>query len=522
MAAANPASAGSCGITQRTLVNTMTNLLDKRRCGVLLHPSSLPGAGYCGNLGADARRFIDLITEAGLQIWQVLPLGPTHEDFCPYQSLSVHAGNPDLIDLQWLVERGWLSALETEAGAAAPAAKRQALDLASEAFFIQLEIALDAALVESYDHFLQQTEFWLEDYVRFEAFRDTQSGRPWAEWPRGLRHREPEACVKSAAELAGKIKQLRFQQFVFYCQWDELRSYANQNGILLFGDMPIYVHLESADVWAHQKLFDLDENARPITVTGVPPDYFSAEGQLWGNPQYNWQLMQDNGFHWWLQRFASAARQFDIARIDHFRALEAYWEIPASATTAREGHWVKAPGRQLLASVREHYPDLCLVAENLGTISAEVETLRNDFQLPGMLILQFAFDGNPDNPYLNHRHLQGDIVYTGTHDNDTSLGWFESLPDAMKSKVYQYFNNPAAAMPWMLIEQAIASRANTAIIPWQDFLGLDGKHRMNTPGTTTGNWQWRFHWNQVPQAIAGRIHQLLMSHDRLSPARNQL
>lgn len=495
----------------------MANLLDRRRCGVLLHPSSLPGAGYCGTLGADARRFIDLIAEAGLQIWQFLPLGPTHEDFCPYQSISVHAGNPDLIDLQWLVERGWLSAPQAEAGQAAPAAKRQALDLASKAFFEQLETANDTALANTYTRFLQQTEFWLEDYVRFQAFRDAQSAQPWATWPEGLRHCEPTACDRRAAELAGNINQLRFRQFVFYCQWDELRACAHKNGILLFGDIPIFVHLQSADVWAHQKLFDLDDNGHPITVTGVPPDYFSAEGQLWGNPQYNWQSMLESGFHWWLQRFASAARQFDIARVDHFRALEAYWEIPASATSAKEGHWVKAPGRQLLAAVREHHPELCLVAENLGTISAEVETLRHDFNLPGMLILQFAFDGNPDNPYLSHRHSRADIVYTGTHDNDTTLGWFEALPDTIKTGVYQYFNNPPAAMPWMLIEQAMASCANTAIIPWQDFLSLNGAHRMNTPGTTTGNWQWRFNWDQLPQDIARHIHELLMSHNRLPP-----
>ena len=496
----------------------MKTLLGQRTAGVLLHPSSLPGASYSGNFGADARRFVDLIAAAGLQIWQVLPLGPTHADLCPYQSFSVHAGNTDLIDLQWLVHHGWLSQEQADIGQATPRGKRQAIDLASKAFFNQVETALESPMVSAYGRFLEQAGFWLEDYVRFQAFRDAQGRQPWTTWPQGLRDREPGACDARARELAGQITELRFRQFAFHCQWHELRQYANERDILLFGDMPIYVHLDSADVWADQSLFNLDANGRPITVTGVPPDYFSAEGQLWGNPQYNWQQMQDTGFQWWLQRFDSAAHQFDIARIDHFRALEAYWEIPASATSAKEGHWVHAPGRELLMAVRERYPDLCLVAENLGTISAEVEALREEFALPGMLILQFAFDGNPENPYLSHRHSQGDIVYTGTHDNDTTLGWFEGLSDAMKGKVYEYFNNLPEGMPWMLVGQAMASPANTAIVPWQDFLGLDGTHRMNTPGTTEGNWHWRFQWKQVPQDLAKNIHQLLTTYDRLPPA----
>ena len=492
-------------------------LMERRRAGVLLHPSSLPGTSYCGNLGADAHRFVDLIAAAGLQIWQVLPLGPTHADLCPYQSFSVHAGNADLIDLQWLVAQGWLTQQQADDGEAAPRIKRRTLDLASKAFFNQVATAVESPMVSAYSRFIEETGFWLEDYVRFQAFRDAQERQPWITWPQGLRNCEPGACDQRARELAGQITELRFRQFVFHCQWRELHRYANERDVLLFGDMPIYVHFESADVWAHQPLFDLDKNSRPITVTGVPPDYFSAEGQLWGNPQYNWQQLQDTGFQWWLQRFASAASQFDIARIDHFRALEAYWEIPASATSAKEGKWVQAPGKALLTAVRKHYPDLCLVAENLGTISAEVEVLRKEFALPGMLILQFAFDGNPENPYLSHRHARGDIVYTGTHDNDTTLGWFESLTDNTRGSVYRYFNNPPAGMPWMLIGQAMASPANTAIVPWQDYLGLNGEHRMNKPGTTEGNWQWRFTWEQVPPGIAGRIHELLTVYDRLPP-----
>ncbi len=496
----------------------MTNLTESRRAGVLLHPSSLPGDSYCGNLGADARRFVDLLAAAGLQIWQVLPLGPTHADGCPYQLISVHAGSMDLIDLQWLVEQGWLTQRDADAGRTTPYAKRLALGLASTVFFAALETAADAPMGVAYRRFLQQAEYWLEDYVRFQAFRDDLGRQPWAIWPEALRRCERVACDLRASELSAQLAALRFRQFVFHCQWHELRRYANERGILLFGDMPIYVHLESADVWAHQSLFNLDERGHPITVTGVPPDYFCAEGQLWGNPQYNWARMEATGFKWWLQRFASAAEHFDIVRIDHFRALDAYWDIPAEASSAREGHWVAAPGRALLAAVRDNYSDLYLVAENLGTIGPEVEALRHDFSLPGMLILQFAFDGNPENPYLSHRHAQGDIVYTGTHDNDTTLGWFESLDAPMRERVYRYFNEPQESMPWMLIRQAMASPANTAIVPWQDYLGLNGQHRMNTPGTREGNWQWRFTWEQVPPDIANRIHALLSTYDRLPPA----
>ncbi len=493
----------------------MHKLLAHRRGGVLLHPSSLPSEGYIGDFGANARRFIDYIASAGLGIWQVLPLGPTHSDGCPYQSFSVHAGNPDLIDLQWLTDKRWLTPAQASQGAADPQSKRRALDTACRVFAEERAATPDSPMAGAYREFLEISDFWLENYVRFQAFRDLMGRQPWASWPDGLRTCDPTVCDEQAAKLAGKITELRFRQFVFHCQWRELRHYANSRGVLLFGDMPIYVHLESAEVWGYQDLFDLDRDGRPVTVTGVPPDYFCAEGQLWGNPQYHWQRMQDNGFKWWLQRFDSAAREFDIARIDHFRALESYWEIPAAATSAREGHWVPAPGRELLQAVRRDYPELCLVAENLGSITAEVEALRAEFDLPGMLILQFAFDGNPDNPYLSHRHPRGDIVYTGTHDNNTTLGWFESLDDGTRQRVYDYFGRPREPMPWMLIQQAMASAANTAIVPWQDFLGLDGRARMNTPGSTSGNWRWRFDWTEVPDQLGTRVHDLLESSQRL-------
>ncbi len=493
----------------------MPRLLTTRSAGVLLHPASLPGPGYCGELGAEAQRFVELIAAAGLRIWQVLPLGPTHEDGCPYQSFSVHAGNPDLIDLFWLVERGWLSRDQALASLTDGVAKRLALDAACAAFQGERSRNPDSPMAGRYREFQRQAAYWLEDYVRFQAFREASGRAPWKQWPEGLRDHQPDACEARATLLASRLEALRFRQFVFDCQWRELCDFAHQRGVYLFGDMPIFVHLESADVWGNQDLFDLDDNGVPITVTGVPPDYFSAEGQLWGNPQYDWERMLNTGFDWWLKRFGSAARQFDIARIDHFRALEAFWEIPAGAASAKQGHWVPAPGDKLLAAVRAQYPELCLVAENLGCITPEVESLRRQFALPGMLILQFAFDGNPDNPYLAHRHAVEDIVYTGTHDNDTTLGWFNGLDAGLRRRVYEYCGSPAEEMPWMLIRQAMASRANTAIVPWQDFLGLDGEHRMNTPGTTEGNWRWRFDWDQVQPELAARIQHLLTETSRL-------
>jgi 4-alpha-glucanotransferase len=494
----------------------MKTPLALRSSGVLLHPSSLPGAGYCGDLGADARRFVDFIAGAGLRIWQVLPLGPTHSDLSPYQSFSAHAGNPDLVDLYWLVKHGWLSQDEADMGQANPEAKRHALARASAPFFQLLKREPDSTMAQTWRRFLQETDYWLEDYVRFQAFRDAFAHQPWTTWPAPLRQCASAACEELAGELAGKIIEIRFRQFVFHCQWDELRQYAHEHDLLLFGDVPIYVHLESADVWSHQEFFHLDDKGQPVSVTGVPPDYFSAEGQLWGNPQYNWELMRKTGFDWWLQRFASVGRQFDIVRIDHFRALEAYWDIPATATSAMEGKWVASPGRALLQLVRQQHPDLCLVAENLGSISAEVEALRAEFSLPGMAVLQFAFDGNPANPYLTHNHHRNDIVYTGTHDNNTTLGWFESLSDELRCKICDYFSPSQETMPWMLIDQAMASISNTAIVPWQDFLGLDGQHRMNTPGIPEGNWRWRFSWDQVPENLGERVRQLLATHDRLS------
>lgn len=472
-------------------------LLAERRAGVLLHPSSLPSPGDCGDLGAEAYRFVDFLADAGFSVWQMLPIGPTHEDRSPYQALSVHAGDVELIAMDPLYSANLL-----KDGESRPAwTKKALLSLASERF-----LGDDGhPLVGDFHAFCDENRAWLDDYALFLALREHHGGLPWNEWPGPLRHREPQALEQARQTHSRAVKEHQFGQFLFQRQWLALREHALQRGVHLFGDMPIFVSHDSADVWANQRLFQLDSEGRPLTVAGVPPDYFSETGQHWGNPHYNWERMQSEGFGWWLDRVRHQLRFFDLLRIDHFRGFEAYWEIPADAPDPRSGRWVQAPGKAFLVACREALKGLPFVAENLGFITPEVEALRSSFGLPGMLILQFAFDGSPENPYLPHNHEALEVVYTGTHDNDTTLGWYQSLGEGPRSHLKAYFGNPADPMPDFLIKAALASVARLAVVPMQDLLGLGEGHRMNTPGTATGNWHWRFQWDQLPP---GRVEQL--------------
>jgi 4-alpha-glucanotransferase len=482
----------------------------ERRAGVLLHLTSLPAApGRCGDLGGEAQRFLEFLAAAGFSVWQMLPIGPTHGDLSPYQSLSVHAGNSDLIDLDWLVERGWLEA------AAAAAEQPAALALAAQRF--QQRLADDAALAQAFRDFCSEQADWLEDYALFIALRETYALAAWNQWPEPLRRRDAAALAAARDAQAQRVGAVRLEQFGFFQQWQALRASARRLGIYLFGDMPIFVAHDSADVWANQALFHLDDGGRPLTIAGVPPDYFSATGQRWGNPHYNWALMQTREFVWWRQRLRSQLRCFDLVRIDHFRGFEAFWEIPGDAATAAAGRWVKAPGAALLQAMFREFQVLPLVAENLGMITPEVEALRRDFQLPGMLILQFAFDGGADNPYLPHRHEPLAVVYTGTHDNDTTAGWYHSLDAQTRGRVDDYLGYPREDMPWPLLRAALASVAQLAVLPMQDLLGLDSAHRMNRPGTSTGNWRWQFDWPQLPPELAPRLRHLLNIYGRLPP-----
>jgi len=482
--------------------------LTQRRAGVLLHPTSLPGKRDQGDLGAGARRFIDFLQAAGMTVWQMLPLGPTHADRSPYQCLSVHAGNRALVCLDDLIEHGWL-----DATAAGNLPFDECLQQARSGF----ERSAATADKTAYTGFRRTHDAgWLDDYSLYQAIRATQGAIPWYRWPAALRDRDPATLDGFSTAQAGLIEQICFEQYLFFRQWVALRDYAHQRGIFLFGDMPIYVAHDSADVWANRELFTIDGSGELEVVAGVPPDYFSETGQRWGNPLYRWDRINAQDYSWWLERFRTQLAMFDILRLDHFRGFEKYWEIPAAAETAVDGHWVAGPGAVLFERLQQEFGNLPLVAEDLGIITPEVDALRLAFGFPGMKILQFAFDGGDDNPYLPKNHEPLSVVYTGTHDNDTTLGWYEHLDDAGRQKVNEYMPADMTKMPWALIKTAFESTSGLAIIPMQDLLELDSGARMNTPGTSSGNWSWRFTWEQVSPELARQLHALCVQADRVT------
>ena len=459
--------------------------MKNKQAGVLLHPTSLPNkAGKLGQLNEQAWLFLDWMHKANLCIWQTLPLTHTHEDLSPYQAVSAFALCPALLPDDWLSE-------------------------------------MDSVEFEAY---VQSPPHWLEDYVLFVAIREQQSLASWVDWPYGLKMHQ-EAALKQFAETHhSKVNFLKQQQFVLQKIWSKLKQDANQKGIQLFGDMPIFVAFDSADVWANPNQFQLDENHCPTVVTGVPPDYFSETGQRWGNPHYDWDNMQQDGFVWWRQRVAASLELFDRVRIDHFRGLESSWEIKASEETAINGTWEKVPGEALLLALQKDFPDLPLVAEDLGVITDEVIALKNQFNLPGMSVLQFGFNGLPDNPHALNEQVENSITYTGTHDNDTSLGWFESLDDNTQHWILGQLTSISESnlnqaglpqtMPWPLIVAGLNTVADSVMVPMQDWLALNAEHRMNTPGTPEDNWRWQFDWSQVPDDLAEKVAILIRQADR--------
>jgi len=473
-----------------------------------LHPTSLPGPFPQGQISHEAYRFVEFLARAGISVWQMLPVGPTHSDGSPYQALSAHACETSLLSLDWLLDRNLLKERPQKYDAAS---HRQCLDQAWKAFAKEQP----GNLGEQFAVFCEQQSHWLDDYALFMSLREQQGNRIWSEWPAALRDREPAAIKQAVKNLQQRINYFQFGQFVFYQQWADLKRYANEHGVLLFGDLPIYVAYDSVDVWAKRELFMLDAKGQPRFVAGVPPDYFSKTGQRWGNPQYDWKAMQAEDFHWWQQRMHTQLQLFDLVRVDHFRGFEAYWEIRAEEETAMNGRWVRAPGKKLLQTLNKVFHALPLVAEDLGVITDEVTALREKFKLPGMKILQFAFDGNPHNAYLPHNHEFNSVVYTGTHDNDTTLSWFEQLDAHTRQRVLDYIDAPAhEVMPWPLIRLALASVACLAVLPMQDILSLGQGERMNTPGTTEGNWRWRFDWAQLRDDIAPRLKTLCHRYGR--------
>jgi 4-alpha-glucanotransferase len=483
--------------------------LDHRGAGLLLHPTSLPGPCQQGDLGPDARRFVDFLVASGFGVWQVLPLNPPHEDGSPYQAQSSHAGDPRLISLQVLADEGLLAAEDLDVAVSCEARARL-LHLARQ----QFERGAEAGVKDAFETFKQRHNHWLDDYGLFRALRRHHGNLPWWQWPQPLRDREPDAVQAAADELGEHVAQCVFEQFLFFRQWGELRAYANERGVRLFGDMPIFVALDSADVWCDRHLFDLDEDGTPRHVAGVPPDYFSATGQLWGNPLYNWTRMEADGFDWWKRRLGSQLELFDFLRVDHFRGFDACWAVAAHEQTAENGYWQPTPGRALFDALVDAFGELPLVAEDLGVITHEVEQLRDGYGLPGMKILQFAFDSDAHNPYLPHNHVENCVVYTGTHDNDTTLGWFDSRSPELQHRICEYLGADMDDMPWPIMRSAFASVARLAVVPMQDVLALGSADRMNMPGTTSGNWQWRFRWEQLEEGLDERIMHLCRLYGR--------
>lgn len=476
-------------------------VLDRRRAGVLLHPTSLPGR----ELGPDAYHFVDFLIAAGVSVWQMLPLGPPHEDASPYQCMSTHAGSERLISIVQLAEWGWL------AKDAESLPRHIALKAAREGL-----ARAPAEVQQEFQQFKAAHAHWLDDYALYRALRAAHEDSAWWQWPAALRDREAAAVTAARQQLAGAVEQVRFEQFAFFRQWLALKRYANDRGLLLFGDLPIFVAHDSAEVWAQRDYFAIDDHGQLLTVAGVPPDYFSATGQRWGNPLYRWERMQADGFAWWLARLRAQLELYDLLRIDHFRGFEAFWEIPAAEPTAINGRWVPAPGAALFAALRRHIDPLPLIAEDLGVITPPVDALRRRYGLPGMKILQFAFDSGADNPYLPHNHECNSVVYTGTHDNATTLGWFENLSVEQRRHVRDYLGVDAETpMPWPVIRAALASVARLAILPLQDVLALGSEHRMNLPGTPSGNWSWRFGWTQIPPDSAANLRAMIELYGRL-------
>ena len=472
-----------------------TSLLKQRRVGVLLHISSLPSTNYVGDLGVEAYHFVDFLQSIGASVWQTLPINMPHADNSPYQCLSAHAGNPDFISLEALHTQGLL-AEDDLTGLITN--KSHLIAKAYQAFLL----AADKKQQQGFAKFCKKHAHWLKDFALFLALRNKFNQVGWQYWPENYKNRDAKAIKLASKELAQEIAVIQFTQFLFFSQWLSLKAYAATKKVHLFGDIPIFVAYDSAEVWAHPHLFKLDSDKNMAVVAGVPPDYFSENGQRWGNPHYNWDAMAVEGYAWWIARMATQSELFDIVRIDHFRGLEAAWEIPSNEDTAINGQWVLAAGDALLAAVIKALPNICLVAEDLGIITDEVDALRNKYNLPGMKILQFAFSGTEDNPYLPHHIEENSVVYTGTHDNDTTLGWYNALNEQDREHVYAYLRGSRSAehdidMPKDLIDLALESHANLAIIPMQDVLALDASHRMNIPGTSSGNWHWRFNWQQL-------------------------
>lgn len=492
-----------------------------RAGGILLHATSLPGPHGIGDLGSAADEWIDWLSEAGCQLWQILPLVPTGLGNSPYNGSSAFAGNPLLISLDLLVQDELLSVSELKP---VPEFPNQTVDYELIRRYKEPKLALAAErfhagaaehLKPGFDSFCKSNAPWLEDYALYMALKAMHGQVAWSAWdPRFSDHRS--AALADLSDRSGdQIQVHKFHQFLFFRQWQKVRRRANSLNISIVGDIPIFVAHDSADVWSHPDLFRLDEHGNPTVIAGVPPDYFSPTGQRWGNPIYNWETLEAHGFDWWIDRVRSALAQVDHVRLDHFRGFEAYWEIPQDAPTATTGTWVKAPGDKLFATLLKELGQLPLVAEDLGVITPEVVALRDQFELPGMRIMQFGLEGGADHADMPDNYVAHSVAYTGTHDNDTSRGWFESSNSDVKEFASKYLScNDASDIAWHMITSVWSSAANWTVAPLQDFLQLGSEARMNFPGTIEGNWAWRVSSEQLSDDLAARIRKLNQAHDR--------
>jgi len=460
----------------------------KRSSAVLLHITSLAGPFHKGVLGQEAKDFIDSLVSGGFKIWQFLPLGPTHDHGSPYESLSTFAGNPELIDLRDCANQGWLDANVLH-GNISKEQHHQYRRMAGDTFWKNLDSHPE--LKESVSQFQEKQSYWLDDFSLFSALKEHTGNSAWWQWSTELRDRKENALKSAKEEHAIAIQQVIFEQFLFDQQWQQLKTYAEDKGVQLFGDLPIYVAHDSADVWANREFFTVNEHGLCDEVAGVPADYFSKTGQRWGNPLYRWNALQEDGFAWWVRRVKRQLEMMHMLRIDHFLALNAFWAIPGDRDDGLVGEWINAPGKEMLQALQDSLGTLPLIAEDLGTITKEVTALRESFSLPGMKILHFAFGGDTDNPYLPDNHEENSVVYTGTHDNDTTMGWFKNSETHVRQHALEVLQAGKDDMPWAMIEAAIKSPALMSVIPMQDLLELGDKARFNTPGTLGGNWQWR-------------------------------
>ena len=504
----------------------------QRASGILLHPSSLPGPFGIGDVGPAAYQFADFLADTGQHLWQILPLGPTGYGNSPYMSFSAFGGNGLLVSLQRLADEGLLDEKDLER---APPFGADQVDFARViAFKIRLlresfrkfHARWDAKYPDDFYVFGERNAFWLEDYALFTALKDAHGGRVWTEWEEGAAHRDPEALARWRNRLAEEIQFRKYLQYAFFKQWEALKLHCHARGVRVIGDVPIYVAHDSAEVWANREQFFLDERGQPYVVAGVPPDYFSATGQRWGNPIYRWDVMARAGYHWWIDRFRMNFALADLVRLDHFRGFEAYWEIPYSETTAVNGRWVKGPGAALFDAVRAALGDVPMIAEDLGVITPEVDALRDQLGYPGMRVLQMAFgDDAKASEYRPHQHIRNCGVYTATHDHNTTVGWFTAQPGTQttqsaeqvareRDNALRYAGTDGKEIHWDFIRMALGSVARLAVFPLQDVLGLGSESRMNLPGTLRGNWEWRFQADMLTPAVRQRLAELTRVYER--------